>query len=199
MPAGTTYAIGGHFTADNPSPPGRIRWRLTRVIVRGGSRPGPFAYRRCTRRNAGPLTSGRRRRPAASGLPRPVALEVTRPPCDIAALTRRLDRMRIASCARTNATVSVRETPSRMARQASAVPVRPWPPAQAISTRSVAARSQASVSIGSTAASSAGRRKSGHRSQRDSQGRGRWAAKQVDTERREGAVRKRMPEAPAPH
>src|SRR5438876_992121 len=57
-----------------------------------------------------------------------------------------------------------------MARQARAVPVRPWPPAQAISTRSVMARCQASVSVGSTSASTAGSRKSGHLSQRDSQG-----------------------------
>src|SRR4029077_6674837 len=57
-----------------------------------------------------------------------------------------------------------------MARQARAVPVRPWRPAQAISTRSVAARCQASVSVGSTSASTAGSRKSGHLSQRASQG-----------------------------
>ncbi len=57
-----------------------------------------------------------------------------------------------------------------MARQASAVPVRPRPLAQAISTRSVAARCQASVNVGRTSARSAGKRKSGQRSHRDSQG-----------------------------
>ena len=46
----------------------------------------------------------------------------------------------------------------------------PRPPAQAISTRSVAARCQASVNVGRTSARSAGRRKSGQRSHRDSQG-----------------------------
>ena len=66
-----------------------------------------------------------------------------------------------------------------MARQASAVPVRPRPPAQAISTRSVAARCQASVNVGRTSARSAGRRKSGQRSHRDSQGTsgGGWPSK----------------------
>ena len=54
--------------------------------------------------------------------------------------------------------------------QARAVPVRPRPPAQATSTRSVAARCQASVNVGRTSARSAGRRKSGQRSHRDSQG-----------------------------
>jgi hypothetical protein len=49
------------------------------------------------------------------------------------------------------------------------VPVRPRPPAQAISTRSVAARCQASVNVGRTSARSAGKRKSGQRSHRDSQ------------------------------
>ena len=66
-----------------------------------------------------------------------------------------------------------------MARQARAVPVRPRPPAQAISTRSVAARCQASVNVGRTSARSAGKRKSGQRSHRDSQGTsgGGWPSK----------------------
>jgi hypothetical protein len=59
------------------------------------------------------------------------------------------------------------------------VPVRPRPPAQAISTRSVAARCQASVNVGRTSARSAGRPKSGQRSHRDSQGTsgGGWASR----------------------
>ena len=66
-----------------------------------------------------------------------------------------------------------------MARQARAVPVRPRPPAQAISTRSIAARCQASVNVGRTSARSAGSRKSGQRSHRDSQGTsgGGWPSK----------------------
>jgi len=51
---------------------------------------------------------------------------------------------------------------------ASAVPVRPRPPAQETSTRSLADRSQASSSVRAARARSTGRPKSGQRSHRDS-------------------------------
>src|ERR1700730_10891933 len=69
-----------------------------------------------------------------------------------------------------NATALDEGTPSRMAMNAKAVQGLARPPAQAISTRSVAARCQASGNAGRTSARSAGRRKSGQRSHRDSQG-----------------------------
>jgi hypothetical protein len=57
--------------------------------------------------------------------------------------------------------------------QARAVPVRPRPPQQATSTRSVAARRQASRKASSASTSSAGRRRSRQRTHRESHATGR--------------------------
>jgi len=69
-------------------------------------------------------------------------------------------------------TASLLGIPSSMARQASAVPVRPRPPAQPTSTRSVSALVKASSKAFLAVAGSAGKPKSGQRSHRASQ----WTA-----------------------
>jgi hypothetical protein len=60
-------------------------------------------------------------------------------------------------------------TPSRIATQASAVPVRPWPPLHATSTRSASARRHSSTNALRASLGSVGNHQSGHRTHRDGQ------------------------------